>query len=85
MIFDPEHFEHTVGNTFAHDVNLATALKIGRQMDASIMPEWIRFVAIEVEELQIMSESMTPKVEAAVAPAADAVLYLMDSVKDQSC
>lgn len=85
MIFDPDHFESTVNDTFAHDVNLATALKIGRQMDDSIMPERIRFVAIEVEDIQTMAESMTPKVEAAVPSATDAVLYLMEHITDQDC
>ena len=85
MIFDPDHFESTVNDTFAHDDNLATALKIGRQMDDSIMPEWIRFVAVEVEDIQTMSETMTPKVEAAVSSAKDAVLYLMDHVRDPDC
>jgi hydrogenase maturation protease len=78
MIFDPADFEETVGDTFAHDINMATALKIGRRMDAETMPENIRFVAIEVSDIQTMSETMTPEIEATVPSAKNAVMYLMD-------
>jgi len=82
MIFEPESFDCTVANVPAHDMNLATAIKIGRQMDNSVMPEMIRFVAIEAEDLQTMSEEMTPKVAAAVGPASDAVLHLISGFRD---
>ena len=82
MIFEPESFDCTVANVPAHDMNLATAIKIGRQIDNSVMPEIIRFVAIEVEDLQTMSEEMTPKVEAAVGPATNAILYLISEFRD---
>jgi len=83
MIFDPDDFEATVADAASHDVNMATALKIGRNMDPDIMPEHIRFVAIEVEDIQTMSETMTPRVEAAVEHAKDAVLYLIDQLRCQ--
>ncbi len=84
MIYDPDDFEETVGNTFAHDINLATALKIGKQMDPSTMPEKVLFVAIEVEDIQTMSESMTSDVEASLGPAVDAVNYLMGQLRCRS-
>lgn len=62
MIYDPDDFEDTVGSTFAHDINLATALKIGKQMDAKTMPEKVLFVAVEVLDIQTMSETMTPEI-----------------------
>jgi len=77
LIFDPESFDCTVANVPAHDMNLATAIKIGRQLDDSVMPEIIKFVAIEAEDLQTMSEVMTSKVAAAVGPAKNAVLHLL--------
>ena len=77
LIFDPESFDCTVANVPAHDMNLATAIKIGRQMDDGVMPEIIKFIAVEVEDLQTMSEEMTPKVAAAVGPAKNAVLHLL--------
>lgn len=83
MIYDPDDFKDTVGNTFAHDINLATALKIGKQMDASTMPEKVLFVAVEVQDIQTMSETMTPEIEAAVQPAVNAILYLRDKLRGQ--
>jgi len=83
LIFDPESFDCTVANVPAHDMNLATAIKIGRQMDNSVMPEVIKFVAIEVEDLQTMSEQMTSKVAAAVGPAKNAVLHLISEFRGQ--
>ncbi|MDR0508277.1 MAG: hydrogenase maturation protease [Candidatus Methanoplasma sp.] len=82
LIFEPESFDCTIANVPAHDINLATAIKMGRQMDNSVMPETIRFVAIEVEDLQTVSEEMTPKVAAAVGPAKNAVLHLLSEFRD---
>ncbi|MDR0309776.1 MAG: hydrogenase maturation protease [Candidatus Methanoplasma sp.] len=77
LIFEPESFDCTIADVPAHDVNLATAIRMGSEMDNSVMPEILRFVAIEVEDLQTMSEEMTPKVAAAVGPAKNAVLHLL--------
>ncbi|MDR3075636.1 MAG: hydrogenase maturation protease [Candidatus Methanoplasma sp.] len=84
LIFDPESFDCTVHDVPAHDVNLATAIKIGRQMDDSIMPEAIKFVAVEVKDLQTMSEDMTPEVTAAVEPARNAVLHIISGFRGQA-
>ena len=81
MIFDPEDFEPTVGDASAHGINLATAMHIGRQMDPTIMPLSVRFVAIEVEDLQTVGETMTERVEAAVPCAVDAVLHIISEFK----
>ncbi|MCK9323303.1 MAG: hydrogenase maturation protease [Candidatus Methanomethylophilaceae archaeon] len=81
MIFNPEDFDSTIKEASAHDVNLATAMKMGRDMDPDIMPESVRFVAVEVEDIQTMSESMTEKVAAAVEHAKDAVLYIMNELR----
>jgi hydrogenase maturation protease len=83
LIFDPESFDCTVANVPAHDVNLATAIKMGRQIDNSVMPEIIKFVAVEAEDLITVSEEMTPKVAAAVGPAKNAVLHLLSGFKGQ--
>jgi hydrogenase maturation protease len=81
MIFDPEDFEYTVVDASAHDVNLATALMIGKDMEPDMMPECVRFVAIEVEDMQTMGETLTPKVAEAVDHATDAVLYLIEQLR----
>lgn len=82
MIFDPEDFEPTVTNASAHDFNLATAMKIGREMEPEQMPVSVRFVAMEVEDLQTMQEKLTPKVEAAKQSMIDAVKYLIDEFRE---
>lgn len=78
MLFDPEHFESTVVGASPHDINLATAMKIGRQMDPESMPDAVKYVAIEAEDIQTVSETMTPSVEASVSSAVNAVLHLID-------
>lgn len=82
MLFNPEDFDSTIADASAHDVNLATAMKIGRETEPEQMPDEVRFVAIEVEDLQTVSESMTPKVSAAVAGATDAVLHLIEEFRN---
>jgi len=84
LIFEPESFDCTIADVTGHDINLATAIKIGRQMDDSVMPEAIRFVAVEVEDLQTVTEEMTPKVAAAVGPASNAVLHLISLFRDRA-
>lgn len=84
MIFDPEDFEPTVTNASAHEINLATAMHIGRQLDPDNMPESIRFVAIEVEDLVTVSETMTPDVERSLPKAVDAVLHIISEFKGRS-
>ena len=81
LIFEPESFDCTIADVPAHDVNLATAIKIGRELDNSVMPEAIRFVAVEVEDLSTVSEEMTSRVEAAVEPARNAVLHLISEFR----
>jgi hydrogenase maturation protease len=78
MIFDPEDFEPTVANASAHEMNLATAMRIGRQLDPDGMPERVKFVAVEVLDLMTVSEIMTDVVTAALPDAVDAVLRLID-------
>jgi len=79
VIFDESYFDDLIGEASCHDVNLPTAVKIGRQMDPDIMPDKIMFVAIEVEDIKTMSETMTPAVESSVKSATEAVLHIMDT------
>jgi hydrogenase maturation protease len=81
MIFDPEDFEPTVANASAHEMNLATAMHIGRQLDPEGMPEKVKFVAIEVLDLMTVSETMTDAVESALPDAVDAVLRLIGDLQ----
>lgn len=83
MIFDPEDFEPTVTNASAHEINLATAMHMGRNLDPDNAPESVRFVAIEVEDIITVSESMTPPVEAAVPKAVDATMHIIKEFRDR--
>ncbi len=85
VIYSESDFESKINEASSHDVNLPTAIKIGRQMDPDIMPEKIMYIAIEVEDIKTVTETMTPAVEAAVSSAKDAVLYLIDDFRKQDC
>lgn len=81
LLFTESDFDGKITEAATHDVNLPTAIKIGRQMDPDLMPETISFVAIEVQDIKTMTETMTPDVEDAVDSARRAVLHLMDSAR----
>ncbi len=81
ILYSEHDFDDVLAHAATHDVNLPTALKIGRQMDPELMPENIRFVAIEVQDIKTMSETMTPEVEDAVDSAKAAVLHIMDELR----
>ncbi len=77
MLFSESDFDDVIAHASSHDVNLPTAMRIGRQMDPDIMPEAVRFVAIEVQDINTVTETMTPEVEASVDSACRAVLHIM--------
>jgi len=77
IIFDPEDFEPTVANASAHEINLATAMHIGRQLEPDRMPERVKFVAVEVSDITTVSETMTDAVQTALPDAVNAVLSLI--------
>lgn len=63
----------------AHDVNLPTALELGRQAGASLPDnDRISLVAIEAVETIEFGEELTPEVAAAIPQAVEAVLRLLD-------
>jgi len=84
LIFSEKDFDEKISEAASHDVNLPTAIKIGRQMDSDIMPERIMYIAIEVQDIKTMTEIMTPEVEAAVPSACNAVLHLIDEFRKRS-
>jgi len=81
IIFDPEDFEPTVANASAHEINLATAMHMGRQLEPENMPVSVKFVAIEVSDIMTVSETMTEAVSNAVPNAVEAVLELIDEAQ----
>jgi hydrogenase maturation protease len=69
----------TQRSTSAHDVNLLTALKLGRQAGA-VLPanENISLIAIEAVDTIEFGEDLTPEVAAAIPEAIEAVLRLLE-------
>jgi len=84
IIFNPEDFEPTVANASAHEINLATAMHMGRQLEPDSMPLSIRFVAVEVADIMTVGETMTEAVVNALPSAAEAVLDLIKEAQTSS-
>ncbi|MCL0057993.1 hydrogenase maturation protease [Dehalococcoidales bacterium] len=61
-----------------HDVNLATALELGKKLGAAL-PQQIIIFAIEVVDITTFSEGCTPEVEKAIPLAASVVAEELDS------
>jgi hydrogenase maturation protease len=58
-----------------HDVNLPTALELGRQTGAKLpSSENILLIGIEVEDVHTFGDSLTPKVEAAIPQAIETII-----------
>ena len=61
-----------------HDINLATALELGKKLGAAL-PQQIIIFAIEVVDVTTFSEKCTPEVEKAIPLAASIVAEELDS------
>jgi hydrogenase maturation protease len=69
----------------AHDVDLATALALGRQTGASLpSDEAIYLVAIEAKEVLDFGEELTPEVEQAIPRAVQLVLQILGIDKESA-
>ena len=84
MFFDPEDFDETIGDASAHDINLATAMRIGREMEPEMMPDKVCFIAIEAEDIGTVNEGMTPRLVKAKPRAVRAALHQLEQVRAQS-
>jgi hydrogenase maturation protease len=84
MFFDPEDFDETIGDASAHDINLATAMRIGRDMEPEMMPDRVCFIAVEAEDIGTMNEGMTPRLVEAKPSAVRAVLHQLEQIRAQS-
>lgn len=81
MLFSESDFDEAIADAATHDVNLPTALRIGRSMDPDIMPREVKFVAVEVQDIKTVTETMTPVVEASVDSATDAALHIIEEFR----
>ena len=71
----PENFVKTVHPaSSAHDVNLATAIEIGRKSLAEQMPAEIVVFAVEIQEVTGFTEEMTGRVKEAIPRVVSLVL-----------
>ena len=61
-----------------HDVNLATALELGRKLGAAL-PQQITIIAIEVVDVTTFSEKCTPEVAKVIPLAVSMVAEELDS------
>ncbi len=65
----------TQRSSSAHDVNLPTALELGRQAGAQLpQPSEILIIGVEAADVQTFDEALTPEVEIALPQAVEAVL-----------
>jgi hydrogenase maturation protease len=63
----------------AHDVNLPTALEIGRQAGAHLpKSEDIFLIGVEAADVQTFDETLSPEVEASLPLAIEAVLSVLN-------
>jgi hydrogenase maturation protease len=81
-MLDPRDMR-TQHSASAHDVNLPTALALGRLTGARLpSDDHFRVIAIAVEDVETFGEEMSPAVEAAVPRAADRVLIELDRERE---
>ena len=61
-----DDFVRSVHGASPHGINIPTALAMGRRIVPEQMPRELIFVAVEVEDIENVSDKMTPKVAKAV-------------------
>ena len=76
--FDAGHLPDTLNTASAHDADLPTALRVGRELGASL-PELknIQIVAVQIADTLTFGEDPTPPVAAAIPLAAAEVMKLL--------
>lgn len=70
---EPGNFCATLHSGCSHDIDLFTALELGRKLGMP-MPEEIVIIAIEVNDVTTFGETCTPDVEAAIPKAVEMIL-----------
>ena len=69
----PEDFSLTKHLSSPHQINLVTALELGKMLDLA-MPQKITIFAVEAKDITTFSEKCTPEVERAIPEAVKLVL-----------
>ena len=70
---EPEDFSHTKHFSSPHQINLITALELGKMLDLA-MPQKITIFAVEAKDITTFSEKCTPAVEQAIPEVVKMVL-----------
>ena len=70
---DPEALDFTRHAASPHDVNLATALELGKRLELSL-PQQIIIFAIEVADASTFSEECTPEVSRAIPACVEMII-----------
>ncbi|HEY3419343.1 MAG TPA: hydrogenase maturation protease [Methanomassiliicoccales archaeon] len=78
MVLGEESFHATIHGTNPHEVNVGTALELGRKLEPERMPREIFFVAVEVNDVWTVGDTMTPEVEESLPEAVQTVLDLIE-------
>ena len=78
MVLGEESFHATIHGTNPHEVNVGTALELGRRLEPERMPKEIFFVAVEVNDVWTVGDTMTAEVEQALPEAVQTVLDIIN-------
>ena len=73
----PEDFSFAKHLSSPHQINLVTALELGRVLNL-VMPQEITIIAVEAKDVSNFSERCTPEVERAIPEAVKMVLAELD-------
>lgn len=79
--FESDALDSTRHTATLHDVNLATALALGRQIGVAL-PEKISIYAVEVEDVTTFSEKCTATIEDVVPSVANMVFKELEGDRD---
>jgi hydrogenase maturation protease len=78
VVFDAGHLTDTLNAASTHDVDLPTALRLGRSLGARLPADGaIQIVAVTAHDVLIFGENPTPTVAAAIPYATASVLRLL--------
>ena len=72
-----EAFEDTVHGGNPHEANIATTIELGKRLAPDRFPRVFHFVAVEVNDVETVSDEMTPEIEAVIPEAVETVLRLI--------
>jgi len=77
MLLEPADFKNALHGTNPHEVNIHMAIELGRRLFPERMPKRINFIAVEVNDVWTVIDTLTEEVERAVPQAVDAVLKVL--------